>query len=144
MAEEETLAPHEIMEGVEFGTDGPAQTIEDFPDRVQENVEGLMFLGYLQKDFDFCGHHFVIRTLKGDEELLASLVCKEFVGTMGQERSWIWALVGMSLTSVAGDSNFFPPISKDKRAYARARFQYVTRKGYWPPAAHPNPHLAFK
>lgn len=139
MDEQEKFSPHEIMDNFDpFDMGGPAQAIEDFPSEVQENVEGLMFLGELYDDFDFCGHHFVIRTLRGDEELLASLVCKEFVETVGQARAWIWALVGMCVVSIDGDENFCPPLTGNKRDYARARFQYVTRNWFWPLAVHIN------
>lgn len=143
MDEQDKLAPHEIMENFDmFDMGDSAQTIEDFPPEIQENVEGLMFLGELYNDFDFCGHHFVIRTLRGDEELLASLVCKEFVETVGQARAWIWALVSMCLVSIDGDENFCPQITGNKRDYARARFQYVTRNWFWPLAVHINSKYA--
>jgi hypothetical protein len=141
MDEQDKLSPHEIMQGMDFG-ESPAQTIEDFPPEVQENVEGLMFLGELYDDFDFCGHHFVIRTLRGDEELLAALVCKEFVTTMGESRAWIWALISMCIVSIDGDENFCPPLNNNKRDYARARFQYCTGKWYWPLAVHINQKYA--
>lgn len=106
-----------------------------FPDRVQEDVEGLIWLGYLEDAFDFCGHHFVIRTLRGEEELLAAAVTKEYVETLGQSRAWVWAVVSLSLVSVDGDEAFCPPIGPDRSAYARARFAYVTQNWFWPVAA---------
>lgn len=137
--EEEKLSPEEIMAGFDaFDTEGPAETIEDFPPEIRDAVEGLMFLGYLEDSFEFCGHHFVIRTLRGDEELLASLICKEFVQTLGQARAWVWAQIALALVSIDGDDNFCPPVSNNKRDYARARFQYVTGKWYWPLAAYIN------
>lgn len=143
MEEQEKLAPHEIMENFDmFDMGGEAQEIEDFPQEIQENVEGLMFLGELYDDFNFCGHHFVIRTLRGDEELLAALVCKEFTETVGQARAWIWALVSMCLVSIDGDENFCPPLTNNKRDYARARFQYCTRNWFWPLAVHINQKYA--
>lgn len=143
MDEQDKLSPHEIMRDFDmFDMDGDVQTIEDFPPEVQENVEGLMFLGELYDDFDFCGHHFVIKTLRGDEELLAALICKEFVDTVGQARAWIWALVSMCLVSIDGDENFCPPLTSNKRDYARARFQYCTRNWFWPLAVHINQKYA--
>lgn len=144
MDEQDKLSPDDIMAGWDPFDDetGDAKTLEDFPEQVRDSVEGLMFLGELYDDFEFCGHTFVIRTLRGDEELLAALVCKEFIESLGQARAWIWALVGMCLVSVDGDENFCPQVSTNKRDYARARFQYVTRKWYWPVAAHLNAKYA--
>lgn len=116
---------------VEDQVEGFAQ----FPDRVQEDVEGLIWLGYLEEAFDFCGHNFVIRTLRGEEELLAAAVTKEYVETLGQSRAWVWAVISLSLVSVDGDEAFCPPIGPDRQAYARARFAYVTQNWYWPVAA---------
>lgn len=113
---------------------GPS-TLEDFPPEVREDVEGLLWLGYLEDEFDFCGHSFVIRTLRGDEELLATLVCKEWVESLGQTRAWVWAQIALALIAVDGDDAFCPPTGPDKRAYARARFQY-TQRWYWPVAEH--------
>lgn len=138
--EEQVQTPDQIMEG--FFEDGETHSIEDFPDQVREDVEGLAWLGYLEDAFDFCGHHFVLRTLKGEEELLASIVCKEFVETLGQARAWVWALIAMALVSVDGDENFCPPIGPNKRDYARARFQYVTGRWYWPLASYLNGRYA--
>lgn len=137
--EEGKLSPEEIMAGFDpFGSNDPAAKLEDFPPEVREDVEGLIWLGYLEDEFDFCGHHFVIRTLRGDEELLASLVCKEFVETLGQARAWVWAQIAMALVAVDGDENFCPPVSSNKRDYARARFQYCTARWFWPVAAFIN------
>lgn len=137
------LSPADIMQNIDmFDTGQDAQTIEDFPMEIRQNVEGLMFLGELYDDFDFCGHHFKIRTLRGDEELLAGLVCKEFVETAGQARAWIWALVSMCIVAIDDDENFCPPLTANKRDYALARFQYCTRKWFWPTAVHINQKYA--
>lgn len=110
--------------------DGPS-TIGDFPEAVREDVEGLVWLGYLEDEFEFCGHRFVLRTLRGDEELLAALVTKDFTDSVGQERAWAWGSVSLALVAVDGDEDFCPQTSRDKRAYARARFQYCTSRWFW-------------
>ena len=110
--------------------------LDQFPEEVQDDVEGLAFLGYLETDFDFCGHHFVIRTLRGDDELHASAVTKEYKETLGEGKAWIWAQIALALEAVDGDPEFCPPISPDKRDFARARFRYVTTKWFWPLAEY--------
>ncbi len=136
--EEEKLTPEKVMEEFSdlFEEEKEATKIEDFPDAIREDVEGLLWLGYLQDTFSFCGHDFVIRTLRGDEELLAALISKEFIESVGQARAWAWAQIALALVSVDGDADFCPPAGPNKREYARARFQYCTSKWFWPVAAH--------
>lgn len=134
MSEESNVSPAEMMENFFGEPEGPAESLDDFPDEIREDVEGLIWLGYLTDSFEIYGHHFVIRTLRGDEELLASLICKEWVETLGQTRAWAWAQIALSLESVDNDEDFCPPAGPDRRAYARARFHYVTSRWYWPVA----------
>lgn len=103
-----------------------------FPKEVQQDIEGLMWLGYLEDSFEFCSHHFVIRTLRGDEELIAAAVSKQYFETVGQAKAWAWANVSLALVSVDHDPGFCPPIGPDKTAYGHARFDYATSKWFWP------------
>lgn len=130
--------PLEIMQGFDpWGTgDGEAHSISDFPPEVQADVEGLMWLGHLEEQYDFCGHQFVLRTLKGGEELQASLVCKEFNETLGQARAWAWATLSQSLEAIDGDREWCPPLTHNELQNARGRFNYLIKKWYWPTAAH--------
>lgn len=109
---------------------------DQFPEDVAQDVDGLMWLGYLEDTFDFCGHTFTIRTLRGEEELLASYVTKEYMESLGQSRAWVWAQVALTLVSIDGDEDFCPPAGPSKKAYAQARFQYVTANWYWPTAKY--------
>jgi hypothetical protein len=99
--------------------------------RVQEDIDGLIWLGHLQDTFSFAGHDFVMRTLRGDEDLAAGLITKEYVETLGQARAWAWAKVALSLVAIDGDDTFCPPIGHSKVDFARQRFQYVTSKWHW-------------
>lgn len=110
----------------------PSDDFGGFPDQVREDVDGLIWLGYLEDSFDFCGHDFVIRTLRGDEELNAGLVCKEYTDQIGQDRAYVWATISLALVSVDGDENFCPPIGPDVRKHATAKFRYMTENWYWP------------
>lgn len=108
------------------------EPFDSFPDEVRKDVEGLTWLGYLEDEFEFCGHHFVIRTLRADEELLASVISREYIETLGQAKAWAWANVCLALESVDYDETFCPPTGPDKQKYAKARFQWVTSRWYWP------------
>jgi hypothetical protein len=103
-----------------------------FPDEVVDDVDGLMWLGFLEDTFEFCGHEFVIRTLKLEDEMLAGLVTKDYKDSVSQGKAWIAAQVGMALVSIDDDTTFCPQAGASKANYARARFQYVTKNWYEP------------
>lgn len=109
---------------------------DQFPEQVQEDVTGLLYLGHLEATVSQWGHTWVLRTLKGEEELLASLVCKDYTDTLGQAKAWAWANVCLALESVDGDSDFCLPIGPDQQTNAKARFRYCTSRWYWPVAEH--------
>ena len=111
----------------------PPEGLDQFDERIREEVEGLIWLGHLEDSFEFCGHRFVIRTLKADEELAASLVAKDYEDTpIGQSKAWSAANVALALVSIDGDENFCPPTGPDPQAYAQARFNWITQKWYPP------------
>jgi hypothetical protein len=104
---------------------------DEFPDDIREDVEGLIWLGHLEDDFEFAGHRFTIRTLKADEELYAGLLAKEYLDTMSQAKAWAWANIALCLVAVDGDEHFVPEIGPDRETNARGKFRYVTSKWYW-------------
>jgi hypothetical protein len=105
---------------------------DGFPDEVVEDVDGLLWLGHLEDSFEFCGHEFVIRTLKLEDEMVAGLAAKDYKDTISQAKAWVAAQVGMALVSVDGDESFCPQATPNKKDFARARFQYITRNWYEP------------
>lgn len=103
-----------------------------FPEDVRADLDGLIWLGYLEDQFSFCGHDFVIRTIRGDEELMAGLVTKDYVETLGQAKAHVWATVAMCLAAIDGTQDFCPQATPNKKEYARARFQWVSTNWFWP------------
>jgi hypothetical protein len=103
-----------------------------FPVETQKAVEGLIWLGHLEETFTFCGHRFTIRTLKGEEDLMAGLLAKDYADSLGQAKAWAWANVAMCVKAVDGKTDFCPPIGPDPEDHARAKFRYVTSQWYWP------------
>lgn len=106
-----------------------------FPEEVSEIVDGLLWLGYLDDTIEFCGHEFVIRTLRLEEEMLAGLLAKEYAGTISEAKAFITAQISLALVSVDGDENFCPPIGPNTKDHARARFNYVAKNWYDPTIA---------
>lgn len=108
------------------------ESIDSFPEGVADDVDGLLWLGFLEESVEFCGHEFVIRTLRLEDEMVAGLAAKDYKDSVSQAKAWIAAQVGMALVSVDGDENFCPQAGPNKKDFARARFQYVTHNWYEP------------
>jgi hypothetical protein len=108
------------------------ENVDRFPDEVVQDVDGLLWLGFLEETVEFCGHEFVIRTLKLEDEMLAGLATKDYKDSVSQAKAWVAAQVGMALVSVDGDESFCPQAGPNKTDYARARFKYVTSNWYEP------------
>jgi hypothetical protein len=109
---------------------------DNFPEEAREDVEGLTWIGYLEDSFSFAGHDFAIQTLRGEGELIAALITKEFQETFGEGRAHIWATVALALTAVDGDQEFCPAATPNRIEQAKARFRYLTGNWYWPVAAY--------
>lgn len=112
----------------------PVESQDQFPPEVAIDVDGLVWLGHLSENIDFCGHTFEIRTLKGDEDLAAGLVAKEYIDSLGQARAWAWAKLALAIVSIDGRNDWSPQLGPDKVAFARQRFKYLTEAWYWPVA----------
>jgi len=105
---------------------------DGFPDEVADDVDGLLWLGFLEDSFEFCGHEFVIRTLKLEDEMVAGYAAKDYKDSISQAKAWVAAQVGMALISVDGNEDFCPQAGPNKKDFARARFQYVSKNWYEP------------
>jgi hypothetical protein len=108
------------------------KSFADFDNDVREAVEGLIHLGELSDDFEFCGHTFGLRTLRMNEEIAAAKVIEPFRNTIKEPEAWIAAQIGLSLIHIDGEVDFCPKAGPDQVSFARARFNYVTGNWYWP------------
>lgn len=109
-----------------------SESEELFAPKTQSRIDQLLSLGYIDTEVEFAGETFGLRTLNGEEELIASLVAKPYLESFGQLKSWAWANVGLALTHHNGDADFCPPVGPDLQAFGHARFRWVTKKWYWP------------
>lgn len=96
------------------------------------SVEGLIYLGELVEDIEFCGHTFGLKTLRAYEEMAAASVVEKFRNTLKEPEAWAAAQVGLALTHIDGETDFCPSVGPDQSAFAKARFNYISQKWYWP------------
>lgn len=109
-----------------------------FPEEYKNQVDGLLWLGHLETSFEFCGHHFTLRTLKADEELAANVVVGEYADTKAQAKAWVWAHLALAIVAVDRDEAWCPSIGPNETTISRcrARFNYLITNWYWPTAAY--------
>lgn len=103
-----------------------------FSKEIADAVDGLAYLGHLEEEIRFCGHRFLLRTLKADEELEAALLAKDWQDSFGQVKAHTWAHVAASLQSVDGREDFCLAIGPDRSQHLRAKFRFITESWYWP------------
>lgn len=106
--------------------------LDTFPQEVTEAVDGLLWLGHLETEVEFCGHSFHLHTLKASEELQVALLAKDYIDTYGQVKANIWAHIAASLQAVDGNEDFCPAIGPNQKDHVRAKFNYITSNWYWP------------
>ena len=99
-----------------------------FNERHRRDLEGLMYLGDLSKDFEWMGHTFSIRTLTVDELLKIGLITREYEGTLGSDRAYITAMTAASIQSVDGQPLVTPIGPNDD--ILKAKFKYVKENWY--------------
>jgi len=97
-----------------------------FPQQSQLAVRGLSFLGFIQHDFDFCGHTFTLRTLRPGEKAAAALAAQQYKDTIAEPDVWSHALVGLALVAIDGRADFCPPAGPSVVEFAKARLNYLT------------------
>jgi hypothetical protein len=111
--------------------DAEGNVLPTFDAKHAEPFKGLLYLGALADNFDWLGHSFDIRTLRDGEKLAVATIIKPYIETMGADRAYANAMVGMCITGVDGDD--LPiPIGETKRAHewGRQRFDYVKDNWY--------------
>jgi hypothetical protein len=106
--------------------------LAEFPPEMNEEVNGLLYLGNLTDTFEFCGHSFTLRTLRAGEDFAAAQAISEFRDTLKEPDAWMAAQVGLALTMVDGDEEFCPMAGPDLARFAKARLNYIAKNWYWP------------
>lgn len=94
-----------------------------FPDKWKAPFEGLLYLGYLEKEVEIPFHKFVVRTLTAGEKISVSLITAELADTLGYGRSYRAAVVAAGLILVDGQKLIAAEKDVD---ILRQKYDYVT------------------
>lgn len=109
-----------------------ANPFEKFDPRVRLAVEGLIYLGSLTKEVEFCGHSFGLITIKPAWEFAGAKAIEDFRNTLKEPEAWISVQIGLALTHIDGEEDFCPQAGPDRVAHAKARMNYLTSNWYMP------------
>lgn len=106
-----------------------------FSEKIRQDVHGLAYVGHIQEPVVFCGHNFVLKTLRPTEKAAAAVASKAWVGTRVEQEMWANAVIALALVSIDGDGDFSPAIGPDINTYARQRLDFVTnaQTGWYQP-----------
>jgi hypothetical protein len=106
-----------------------------FPKKVRKAVEGLVYLGQLTDEVDFCGHTFGIRTLRPQHKYAIAQVLQPYRNTVAEVDIFQNLHVATALTHVDGKQDFCPAIGPSIEDHVRGRLNYVTNseKGWYGP-----------
>lgn len=123
-------APH----GFEFSPDGGRLNVmeaDSFPANIHEDVDGLLWLGYLTDDFTLWGHKFVIKTITRGERLIVAQLTKEFEDTLGMADAYEAAQVAAALIAIDDTPLADIVPGTDQGVRIRANFERI--KGWYDP-----------
>lgn len=98
-----------------------------FSPQIQIAVRGLTFIGHLEREIEFCGHTFSLRTLYPSEKAAAAIAIQPWRGTIEEASAWTNVQVGLSLQSVDNVPDFCDAIGPDLNEFARARLNFVNK-----------------
>jgi len=94
-----------------------------FPNEWKIPYEGLLYLGYLEKEVEIPFHKFIVRTLTSGEKIKISLITSELTDTLGYGRAYRSAVVAAGLVSVDGRKLI---VSEKEVDTLTQRYNYVT------------------
>lgn len=117
----------------EESADGAAQSdVEPFDPRWMLPFEGLLNVGYLEREFEVYGHKVLLRTITVADELELALLIQQWANTIGSVRAYQTGVVSAALLSVDGRSLPEPLTMSPGDTPVRNRFDYL-RNNYRPP-----------
>ena len=108
------------------------EPLPEFDRRVRQDFEGLLYLGYLEDEFEWVGHRFKIRTLYTGEILQVGLLHRRYVGTLADVKAYQAAITAACVMQVDGKSMPTPLTNDPADTGLGNRFDYVLRS-WFPP-----------
>lgn len=111
-----------------FPTDEPESSVND---SYSDDFIELSSLGYLSEEVDWCGHKFVLRTLKVGEEIVAGKIIREDEQSVAGFKATHAVVLAAALVSVNGQ-HFLPALTDDLEATIRLRYKYICEHWFWP------------
>lgn len=106
--------------------DAPTPDYREFDSRYKDSFTGLLYLGYLDEEFDLYGHRFRIATPTQAERLAAGPVIKEYTETITAELAYQAIMVAAYLQSIDGQNLPLPVLTQVRDNGLRDRFSWVT------------------
>lgn len=108
--------------------DGSPMTFGEIQPGWQEDLNGLLVLGYLTGTFEWLGHKIVIKTLRTDEELIVASLVKEYNDTIGAAKAYATALCALAVVAIDGQPMPSPlGETGSNLQWAVERFSYAQR-----------------
>lgn len=105
-----------------------------FPEEMRQGVQDQAYLGYKETVVEFCGHVYVLETIRPYMKYTIGQVLEPYRNTISEPDVWAALHVGVSLKSINGDTSFCPPTNDNPADFVRARLFWLTGpKGYWQP-----------
>lgn len=101
--------------------------LPEFDPRFRQDFEGLLYLGYLEDDFHWMGHHFVLRTYNTNDVLEIGLLHAKYAGTMGDAKAWQALVCAASVVSVDGKSLPRPISNEPEDTELANKFRYILK-----------------
>lgn len=102
-----------------------------FSPELQEDARNLTNLGYSTKAVRFCGHDFILSTIRPHMKYVIGQAMEPYRNTLVEPQAWAAMHVGLSLTSVDGKQDFCPPIGSNELEFCLARFAWVSGSTGW-------------
>lgn len=122
--------PVEIAETDEVEVDveqeGQDEAPREFPAQHRDALTGLLLLGYLEDDFTWQGHRFVVHTLTTRQHIRVGVLVKPYLGTRVEGRAYQAAMVACGIVLVDGQPVYTPLSPKETEdEIARKTFEEV-------------------
>ena len=107
-----------------------AEKADEFDAKIHNDIEGLLYLGYLTSDIEVFGHRFTIKTLRRGERLACGLLVKEYEDTISMGDALESVYVAACIVALDGrplSAALSPDEERDPMQRIRANFERVVK-----------------